>query len=184
MWITQECMLFRANLKATAHKIAVVQPPISQVIIVRWTRQAGNCWWIKNEHIRDVLVWTITHGHTSVGRPFGLRWHRMECRGPTWSDWWDRDGGRDRGSGDFVLSAWLSSDDDDDDDFIILSNNLYYYHCFYKNCHIFTGSATRKLSYYFLFTGSKLSNNNPIHFCNGGFGYSCYRNKYAASVQD
>ena len=41
--------------------------PISQTIQVRWARQTGRCWWSKEELISNILLWTPTHGHTSVG---------------------------------------------------------------------------------------------------------------------
>ena len=44
-------------------------PPISDVIRERRTRFAGHCWRSKAELVSDVLLWTPTHGQTSVGRP-------------------------------------------------------------------------------------------------------------------
>ena len=39
----------------------------------RWkrkrTRHAGHCWWSRDELIRDVLLWTPTHGRAKAGRP-------------------------------------------------------------------------------------------------------------------
>ena len=42
--------------------------PISKPIQVRQTRHMENCWRSKNE-INDVLLWTPSHGHASVGWP-------------------------------------------------------------------------------------------------------------------
>ena len=44
-------------------------PPISQTIYVRWTRHAGHCWGSKDEIISNILLWTPTYGHTSIGWP-------------------------------------------------------------------------------------------------------------------
>ena len=37
-----------------------------QTIQIRRTRHAGHCWKSKDELISNVLLWTTTHGHTSV----------------------------------------------------------------------------------------------------------------------
>ena len=34
-----------------------------------WTRQAEHCWRSRDELIRDVLLWTTTHGRAKAGRP-------------------------------------------------------------------------------------------------------------------
>ena len=34
-----------------------------------WTRHAGHFWRSRDELIRDVLLWTPTHGHAKAGRP-------------------------------------------------------------------------------------------------------------------
>ena len=44
-------------------------PPISKTIQIRRTRHAGRCWRSKDELISVVVLWTPTHGRTSVGRP-------------------------------------------------------------------------------------------------------------------
>ena len=44
-------------------------PLILPTILVRRTRHAGHCWISKHELINNVLLWTPTHGHTSVGQP-------------------------------------------------------------------------------------------------------------------
>ena len=43
-------------------------PPISQTIQERWRRHAGHCWWYKDEFMSDILLWTPTHGLTSVSQ--------------------------------------------------------------------------------------------------------------------
>ena len=42
-------------------------PFISQTIQVIRTKNVGHCWWSKVELISNVHLWTITHGHTSLG---------------------------------------------------------------------------------------------------------------------
>ena len=44
-------------------------PPITKTIQVRRTRHAGYCWKIRDELIRDVLLWTPSHGRAKSGRP-------------------------------------------------------------------------------------------------------------------
>ena len=41
--------------------------PISKTIQIRRTRHAGNGWRSKDELISNVLLWTSSHGHASVG---------------------------------------------------------------------------------------------------------------------
>ena len=42
---------------------------ITKTIQVRRTRHAGHCWRSRDELIRDVLLWTPTHGRAKAGRP-------------------------------------------------------------------------------------------------------------------
>ena len=58
-------------LAATPHKTPTVRPPapITKTIQVRRTRHAGHCWRSRDELIRDVLLWTPTHGREKAGRP-------------------------------------------------------------------------------------------------------------------
>ena len=53
----------------TRHQLYGHLPPITKTIQVRRTRHAGHCWRSRNELIRDVLLWTSTHGHVKAGRP-------------------------------------------------------------------------------------------------------------------
>ena len=46
-----------------------VLPPITKTIQVWRTRHAGHCWRSRDELIRDVLLWTPTHGRAKAGRP-------------------------------------------------------------------------------------------------------------------
>ena len=58
-------------LAVTPHKTPTVRPPapITKTIQVRRTRHAGHCWRSRDELIRDVLLWTPTHGCAKAGRP-------------------------------------------------------------------------------------------------------------------
>ena len=47
----------------------LVLPPITKTIQVRRTRHAGHCWRSRDKLIRDVLLWTPTHGRAKAGRP-------------------------------------------------------------------------------------------------------------------
>ena len=42
-------------------------PLISQTIQLRRARYVGNCWRSMDELISDIILWTPTHGHTSIG---------------------------------------------------------------------------------------------------------------------
>ena len=46
----------------TRHQLYGHLPPITKTIQVRRTRHAGHCWRSRDELIRDVLLWTPTHG--------------------------------------------------------------------------------------------------------------------------
>ena len=41
--------------------------PISLAVQERCARHDGHCWEV-NKHISNVILWTPSHGHTSVGR--------------------------------------------------------------------------------------------------------------------
>ena len=53
----------------TRHQLYGHLPPITKTIQVRRTRHAGHCWRSRHELIRDVLLWTPTHGRAKAGRP-------------------------------------------------------------------------------------------------------------------
>ena len=53
----------------TRHQLYSHLPPITKTIQVRRTRHAGHCWRSGDELIRDVLLWTPTHGRAKAGRP-------------------------------------------------------------------------------------------------------------------
>ena len=53
----------------TRHQLYGHLPPITKTIQVRRTRHAGHCWRSRDELIRDVPLWTPTHGRAKAGRP-------------------------------------------------------------------------------------------------------------------
>ena len=53
----------------TKHQLYGHLPPLRKTIQVRRTRHAGHCWRSRDELIRDVLLWTPTHGRAKAGRP-------------------------------------------------------------------------------------------------------------------
>ena len=53
----------------TRHQLYGHLPPITKTIQVRRTRHAGHCWRSRDELIRDVLLWTPTHGRAKTGQP-------------------------------------------------------------------------------------------------------------------
>ena len=50
---------------------------ISKTVQVKQIRHTGHCWRSKDEHINDVLLWTPTHGCTSVGQPARTSLHQL-----------------------------------------------------------------------------------------------------------
>ena len=88
-------------------------PSITKTIKVRRTRHAGHCWRSKDELIRDVLLWTPSHGWAKAGRPDRTYIQQLcadtRCS-PEATD--DREGWRER-SVISVLMAWHDDDDDD-----------------------------------------------------------------------
>ena len=53
----------------TRHQLYGHLPPITKTIQVRRARHAVHCWRSRDELIRDVLLWTPTHGRAKAGRP-------------------------------------------------------------------------------------------------------------------
>ena len=53
----------------TKHQLYGHRPPITKTIQVRRTRHGRHCWRSRDELIRDVLLWTPTHGRAKAGRP-------------------------------------------------------------------------------------------------------------------
>ena len=53
----------------TRHQLYGHLPPITKTIQVRRIRHTGHCWRSRDQLIRDVLLWTPTHGRAKAGRP-------------------------------------------------------------------------------------------------------------------
>ena len=53
----------------TRHQLYGHLPSITKTIQVRRTKHAGHCWRSRDGLIRDVLLWTPTHGRAKAGRP-------------------------------------------------------------------------------------------------------------------
>ena len=53
----------------TRHQLYGHLPPITKTIQLRRARHAGHCWRSRDKLIRDVLLWTPTHGRAKAGRP-------------------------------------------------------------------------------------------------------------------
>ena len=54
---------------ATKQQLYGHLPPIKKTIKIRRTRHAEHCWRSRGEFIRDVLLWTPSHGRAKSGRP-------------------------------------------------------------------------------------------------------------------
>ena len=101
----------------TRHQLYGHLPPITKTIQVRRTRHAEHCWRSRDELIRDVLLWTPTHGRAKAGRPARTYIQQLcEDTGCCPEDlpraMNDREEWRERESGISVLPA--RHDDDDD----------------------------------------------------------------------
>ena len=53
----------------TKHQLYGHLPPITKTIKVRRTRHAGHCWRSRDELIRDVIPWILSHGRAKAGPP-------------------------------------------------------------------------------------------------------------------
>ena len=92
----------------TRHQLYGHMPPITKTIQARRTRHLGHCWRSRDDLIRDVLLWTPTHGRAKAGRP--ARTYIQQLCEDTGCCPIGRSG--ERGSGISVLPA--RHDDDDD----------------------------------------------------------------------
>ena len=100
----------------TRHQLYGHLPPITKTFQVRRNRHAGHCWRSRDELIRDVLLWTPTHGRAEAGRPARTYIQQLCedtgcCPESCLRRWTIRKSG-ERGSGISVLPA--RHDDDDD----------------------------------------------------------------------
>ena len=70
VWVTFKIALNKSwRQHPTRHQLYGHLPLITKTIQVRRTRHAGHCWRSRDELIRDVLLWTPTHGRSKAGRP-------------------------------------------------------------------------------------------------------------------
>ena len=51
----------------TKHQLYGYLPLISRIIQVQRMRQPGFCWRSKDKFISEILLWTLSYGHTRVG---------------------------------------------------------------------------------------------------------------------
>ena len=98
------------------HQLYGHLPPITKTIQVRRTRHGGQCWRSRDEIIRDVLLWTPTHGRAKAGRPVRTYIQQL-CENTdvvlkTYLERWTIARSGERGSGLSVLP--VRHDDDDD----------------------------------------------------------------------
>ena len=54
---------------ATTQQLYGHQPPITKTIKVRQAKHVGHCWRSRDELIRDVLLWTTSHGWAKARPP-------------------------------------------------------------------------------------------------------------------
>ena len=94
----------------TRHQLYGHLPPITRTIQVRRTRHSGHCRWSRDELIRDVLLWTPTHGRAKSGRP-ARTYIQQLCED---TGRWTIGRSGERGTGISVLLARYEIDDDDD----------------------------------------------------------------------
>ena len=98
----------------TRHQLYGHLPPITKTIQVRRTRHAGHCWRSRDELIRDVVLWTPTHGRAKAGRP-ARTYIQQLCEDrdvvlKTYLEQWTIGRSGERGSGISVLPARYDDD--------------------------------------------------------------------------
>ena len=100
----------------TRHQLYGHLPPITKTIQVRQTRHAGHCWRSRDELIRDVLLWTPTHGRAKAGRPARTYIQQLcvdtDVVLKTYLGRWTIRRSGERGSGISVLPARYDDDND------------------------------------------------------------------------
>ena len=93
-------------------------PPITKTIQVRRTRHAEHCWRSRDEFIRDVLLWTPTHGRAKQDdqheHTFSSYVMIRDVVLKTFLGRWTIGRSGKRGSGISVLPVRYDDDDDDD----------------------------------------------------------------------
>ena len=99
----------------TRHQLYGHLPPITKTIQVRRARHAGHCSRSRDELIRDVLLWTPTHGRAKAGRPARTYIQQLcDYTGCCPEDLgrWTIGRSGERGSGISVLPARYDDDDE------------------------------------------------------------------------
>ena len=105
--------LFGSRAQITISLSVFLSLPLSLSIYI----YAGHCWRSRDELIRDVLLWTPTHGHARAGRPARTYIQQLcEDTGCCPEGRWTIGRSGERGSGISVLPARY---DDDDDDIVV-----------------------------------------------------------------
>ena len=100
---------------STRHQLYGHLPSITITIQVRRTRHAGHCWRSRDELVRDVLLWTPTHGRAKAGRPARTYIQQLRIRDAvlrTCLGRWTIGRSGARSSGISVLPAQHNDDDD------------------------------------------------------------------------
>ena len=146
----------------TRHQLYSHLPPITKTIQVRRTRHAGHCWRSRDELIRDVLLWTPTHGRAKAGRPARTYIQQLcedtGCCPEDHLGWWTIGRSGERVSGISVLPVRYDDDDDDirDTHWGILTPMLRCRLCIYRsrwleniqiNCNTDMGPTTQTQEY-------------------------------------
>ena len=106
----------------TRHQLYGHLPPITKTIQVRRTRHAWHCWRSRDEFIRDVLLWTTTHGIHTFSSYLRIRDVVLK----TYLGRWTIGRSEERGSGIYVLPARHDDDDDDDEMWCSLTDRQSY----------------------------------------------------------
>ena len=124
----------------TRHQLYGHLPPITKTIQVRRTRHAGHCWRSRDELIRDVRLWTPTHGRAKAGRPARTYIQHVRIRYvvlKTCLGRWTIVRSGERGSGISVLPARHGDDDDIYNQEKISYTQLYSYEFIYIYIYIY-----------------------------------------------
>ena len=87
---------------------------ITKSIEIRRTRHAGYCWRSKEELIRDVLLWTPSHGRPRIGRPartFNSSVLIQDVAWKTYPERWTIETNHEKGPGKSMLAARHEDED-------------------------------------------------------------------------
>ena len=109
--------ILNKSWRAKPHKTPTVRPPAPchENDQVRRTRHVGHCWRSRDELIRDVLLWTPTHGRANQTTSTTYIQQLCEIRDvvpKTYLGRWTIGRSGERVSGISILPAWYDDDDD------------------------------------------------------------------------